>query len=167
MADITQCPSCRRKLQVPETLIGYDVQCPSCGATFTARVAGQPEMQSRGAADREAPGEYERTPPRYGGDERAAVDDYGRYAPRRGQAPHRGTMILVFGILGIALCGIFGIVAIAMANADLAEIRAGRMDPEGESLANTGRILGIISLVLNLACCGLTFLAALADANGL
>ncbi|MEM7307478.1 MAG: hypothetical protein AAF682_12445 [Planctomycetota bacterium] len=61
---------------------------------------------------------------------------------------HRGVMILVFGILGILLCQIFAILAWVMGNNDLKEIDAGRMDPEGRSLTQIGKILGIISIAL-------------------
>ncbi len=64
--------------------------------------------------------------------------------------PHRGVMILVFGILGIVICGIFGIVAWVMGNSDLRAMREGRMDPTGEGLTNAGKICGIIGVVLNL-----------------
>jgi hypothetical protein len=45
-----------------------------------------------------------------------------------------------------------------MGNSDMAEIRAGRMDPEGENLTNIGRIIGIIATALGvldavLVCC--------------
>ena len=49
--------------------------------------------------------------------------------------PHRGVMILVLAILGFAVCPVLGPVAWYMGNQDLAEIRAGRMDREGEQLA--------------------------------
>ncbi|MEE8154181.1 MAG: DUF4190 domain-containing protein [Phycisphaerales bacterium] len=64
--------------------------------------------------------------------------------------PHRGVMILVFGILGIVICGIFGIVAWVMGNSDLRAMREGRMDPTGEGLTKAGKICGIIGVVLNL-----------------
>jgi hypothetical protein len=65
--------------------------------------------------------------------------------------PHRGTLILVLGILSLAGCGIFtGIPAWIMGNGDLKKIRAGTMDKEGESLTNIGRILGMISTILTL-----------------
>jgi hypothetical protein len=64
-------------------------------------------------------------------------------------APHRGAMILVFGILGIlGWCIIFSILAWVFGNADLAEMDAGRMDPSGRGLTNAGRILGMISCIL-------------------
>lgn len=68
-----------------------------------------------------------------------------------GMRPHRGAMILVFGILGIVLCVIFGIVAWVMGNGDLREMQAGRMDPSGEGLTKAGKICGIISVIWFLA----------------
>lgn len=72
--------------------------------------------------------------------------------------PHRGAMILVFGILGFLLCFIFGIVAWVMGNRDMQEMRAGVMDRSGEGLTNAGRILGIIAAILNLIGIGLAIL---------
>jgi uncharacterized BrkB/YihY/UPF0761 family membrane protein len=62
--------------------------------------------------------------------------------------PHRGTLILVFGILGLVVCGIFGIFAWVMGNADLAAMERGEMDRTGKDTTNIGKILGIISVVL-------------------
>ena len=76
--------------------------------------------------------------------------------------PHRGTAILVLGIIGLAVgllgsfcCGIFGIVgcicgiiAWVMANNDLKEMAAGTMDPTGRGLAQAGKICGLISVIL-------------------
>ena len=67
-----------------------------------------------------------------------------------GQAmrPHRGTLILVFGILSIVCCFIFGIIAWVMGNGDLREMNMGRMDPSGRGLTQAGKICGIIGIVL-------------------
>lgn len=64
--------------------------------------------------------------------------------------PHRGVMILIFGILGIMCCGILGIVAWVMGNGDLKEMDAGQMDPAGRSLTQGGKICGIVAVVLNI-----------------
>lgn len=64
--------------------------------------------------------------------------------------PHRGVMILVFGILGLVVCVIFGIVAWVMGKGDLQEMAAGRMDPSGEGLTKAGKICGMIGVILNL-----------------
>ena len=70
--------------------------------------------------------------------------------PVQNMRPHRGVMILVFGIIGIVLCVVFGIVAWVMGNSDLRAMREGRMDPTGEGLTKAGKICGIVGVVLNL-----------------
>jgi hypothetical protein len=62
--------------------------------------------------------------------------------------PHRGTLILVFGILGLVSCQIFGLVAWIMGNNDLREMDAGLMDPEGRSNTSAGRICGMIATIM-------------------
>lgn len=63
--------------------------------------------------------------------------------------PHRGGMILTFGILGLLLCGPFtAIPAWIMGSGDLAQIDARRMDPSGRGLTQAGYILGIIGTSL-------------------
>ncbi len=64
--------------------------------------------------------------------------------------PHRGVMILVFGILGLVCCIVFGIVAWVMGNGDLREMDAGRMDPSGRGLTQAGKICGIVSVALQI-----------------
>ncbi len=65
-------------------------------------------------------------------------------------APHRGTLILVLGILSIVCCFICGIVAWVMGNNDLKQMAAGRMDPAGRGLTNAGKICGIVGIVVQL-----------------
>ncbi len=62
--------------------------------------------------------------------------------------PHRGTLILVFGILSLVMCAPLGIVAWIMGSSDLKQMDAGAMDPSGRSVTNAGRICGIIATVL-------------------
>ena len=62
--------------------------------------------------------------------------------------PHRGTLILVFGILGLVVCAPFGIAAWVMGNGDLKEMDAGTMDASGRPLTNAGRICGMIATIL-------------------
>lgn len=64
--------------------------------------------------------------------------------------PHRGTLILVLGILGLVVCGPCGIAAWIMGSGDLKEIDAGAMDPSGRSTTNAGRICGIIATILTI-----------------
>lgn len=63
--------------------------------------------------------------------------------------PHRGGLILAFGILGIVTCPIFGVLAVIMGSEDMREMESGRMDPSGHSLTQAGKILGIIASVIS------------------
>jgi hypothetical protein len=62
--------------------------------------------------------------------------------------PHRGTMILILGILGLVVCGPLGIAAWIMGAGDLKEMDAGTMDPSGRGATQAGKICGIIATVL-------------------
>lgn len=62
--------------------------------------------------------------------------------------PHRGSTILVLGILGIVVCQICGIIAWVMANKDIPLMQSGVMDPAGMDQAKAGKICGIISVIL-------------------
>jgi hypothetical protein len=63
---------------------------------------------------------------------------------------------MVLGILavvpahGMMLSLILGPIAWILGNNDLKEIRAGRMDPEGEGMTQAGRVCGIIGTFLGL-----------------
>jgi len=184
MSETVTCPSCDRPLRVPDDLLGHQVKCPACASTFTANAAGpaprdDPEPdRPRRRSDHFARRDEDEPRPR-----RAAArrDDYedededrprrgGRGVSRRNLAPHRGGMILGLGIASLFFMPlVLGPIAWLMGNADLKEIRAGRMDPEGESQTNTGRICGMISTLLGavvmVGCCSiyLIFVAAAAS----
>src|SRR5512136_2584568 len=74
--------------------------------------------------------------------------------------PHRGTLILVFGILGIVSCFPLGIAAWVMGKRDLKEMDAGTMDPSGRGHTNAGRICGMIGTLLASAVFMLLFVLA-------
>jgi hypothetical protein len=171
-SEIVSCSNCQKKLQVPEDLLGQEVQCPSCGTSFTAGTAPpplplpphavQPERKEPKTEPEAEADVYRRSA---GGRRRYVEEDdhgreegderEGRRARRRDQEPHRGSLILTLGILSLAggfLCGgiplFLGPVAWILGSADMAEIRAGRMDAEGEGATNAGRICGIVATVL-------------------
>ena len=77
--------------------------------------------------------------------------------------PHRGTVILVLGILGLVMCGPIGIIAWIMGKSDLDAMRRGVMDPSGQGMTNAGYILGIIATVLTLLGVAVVILAVLAS----
>jgi len=62
--------------------------------------------------------------------------------------PHRGTLILVFGILGLVVCAPLAVVAWVMGHNDIKEIDAGAMDPAGRGTTQAGKILGIVGTIL-------------------
>ncbi|MFN3149653.1 DUF4190 domain-containing protein [Bremerella sp.] len=62
--------------------------------------------------------------------------------------PHRGVLILVLGILGLIVCCLCAPAAWYMGSQDLAEIDAGRMDPEGRQMTQIGMILGMVGVGL-------------------
>jgi len=76
------------------------------------------------------------------------LDDYDDAPAGRRVEPHRGVMILVFGILGLMVCFIFGIVAWVMGKGDLEKMKRGEMDREGEAMTRVGYILGIVSTII-------------------
>jgi hypothetical protein len=106
---------------------------------------------------------------RYCGEDVAAEEERpweaGRYRRpvRRDCEPHRGTLILVFGVLSLVLMGcgamtmglaalvglVFGIIAWIMGKKDLEKMRTGTMDPEGQGLTQAGWICGIIGTILD------------------
>ena len=175
MSEIISCPSCHRKLQVPESLLGQDVQCPTCGATFVGAFQSQgpsPALRSQSSAPATGPR------PRIGGyDDRPAhredYDDHGEDRSYRGRRrdlrPHRGAAVLTLGILSLIPCVItaviLGLIAWIMGQTDLSEIRAGRMDPDGEGMTNAGRICGIIGTCLYGALFALWLLGAMVAAG--
>lgn len=61
--------------------------------------------------------------------------------------PHRGSTILVLGILSLVICAVCGPIAWAMANKDLAAMGSGLMDPSGMDQTKAGKICGIIGTV--------------------
>ena len=76
-----------------------------------------------------------------------------------GLEPHRGTLILVLGILSLVLCSFFtGIPAWIMGKGDLAKIKDGMMDPEGEGPTKDGMICGMICCIINAVVIGLNIL---------
>lgn len=68
--------------------------------------------------------------------------------PPIAMAKHRGTMVLVFGILGLLLCQVFGVVALIIGSQDLTAMKEGRMDPSGRGMTRAGSVLGLISLAM-------------------
>jgi hypothetical protein len=172
MSQLFACPDCKKHLQVPDGLMGKKVQCPECKQTFTARVAAEPAKPTAVTTSSSKPtpstipawDKKDSSSSRSDSGKKKRQDDDDddddedddrsprrrRSSARRSYAvPHRGGMILAFGLISLLGCiFIFGIIAWIMGNSDLAEMRAGRMDPEGEGLTQAGRILGMVSTII-------------------
>lgn len=157
--EITICPACRRALQVPVSYFGQTVQCPECRHEFQAnRHAEKVQSEPPPPAPPPVREDDDRPPPRPNDDfDDDDFDDIGRI--RHSSVPHRGGAILAMGLLALVLFPyvtiVCGPMAWVMGNADLTEIRAGRMDPSGESLVQAGRVLGMIATILFLLGLGL------------
>ncbi len=181
MAQLIPCPDCKKHLQVPDDLLGKLVQCPECKTTFTARLPEEVNPPTSTTASppptksSSAPWQNDESDDDRDDDSRAKKrrrdddddDDDGRdrersrRSVRRSFTPHKGEMILIFGLLSLflpAFSVIFALMAWIMGSSDLREMREGRMDPAGESMTQAGRIMGMISVGLHmlviLACCG-------------
>src|SRR5438445_9210609 len=224
MPNVIECTSCRRRLSVPEELVGCPVQCPSCGQRFIAPLpndgATRPERREESLAEQAAAhagsGELELSrdenvltapvrdlppPPRPlqavpvdgspplrkagSSSGRVVCPDCGEALPagatrcpwcsddgtedrpwerpdtdwiRRDCEPHRGTLILVFGILSLVTVGLYflspiglglAIAAWIMGQRDLAKMHQKIMDPQGRGTTQAGWICDIIGTVLN------------------
>jgi hypothetical protein len=126
LAAAIECPTCSRKLKLPDSLAGKSVVCPGCRVTFTAPVVSEvPVLEEVGTAPAEA---KPRPPAR---DERAACPVCGAYVSlstafcpqcgaefdegceegerpwehggrqRLDTVPHRGALVLTAGIIGV------------------------------------------------------------------
>jgi predicted Zn finger-like uncharacterized protein len=145
---IVACPSCGGKLRVADVLLGRRVRCPACDTTFTSDV----ESVSPPAESRPAP--HLDDFPESDWD----ISDIRKRMPRRDAEPHRGTLVLVLGILSLVTVMmyclapfglIFGLCAWIMGQKDLGKIKSGHMDEEGRGTTQAGWICGIIGTVLN------------------
>ncbi|HYT90259.1 MAG TPA: hypothetical protein VEL76_16245 [Gemmataceae bacterium] len=104
MQEVITCPNCDRKLQVAPNLLGQDVQCPTCGATFIATLGDQPLPSAR----RAPPERPSRRPPDYDDDydppprRRYRRDDYYDRPPApTGPGMALGISSMVMGIVAI------------------------------------------------------------------
>ncbi len=104
------------------------------------------------------------------GEEFELEEDAGRWRRRvanlirRDYEPHRGSLILSLGNLGLIVGGLslclfglgailsipIGIVVWLMAGRDLEYMSAGRMDPAGKRETETGRTLAVVGIILGL-----------------
>ncbi|MGC1272859.1 MAG: zinc ribbon domain-containing protein [Planctomycetaceae bacterium] len=137
-----RCRTCGKLLRTGEENAGRPAACPACGDSVQV-----PTSAVNGTF--------------------ADLTSSGETRPRRRPQPHRGGLILAFGILAWMTCFLFGVAAWAMGVEDLRAMRAGEMDATGEGLTRAGMILGAVSVVLILVVLlGMIGFAGLAVALG-
>jgi len=192
MPEIVECPSCGRKLKVPDQLLGKKVRCTDCAGTFTAEAPGAAPPPPPPPPQQE---EYDEPRSSRRDDREEDYDDRpsrrrGRRRSRGDYVAHRGGMVLAFGIIsivGIFVVGgawagvgpfagmgnilglVFGILGWSMGGKDMREINAGRMDPDGRGMTQAGYIMGIIGTILHvlgMLCSCIAFFGILAIIGG-
>jgi hypothetical protein len=161
MSMTVACPGCSRTLNVPDDLLGELVKCPVCSKQF--KVEHEAHPSSTNPADTPTKAYTPKAEP--AAEEKREEDAANwQFGPgrRRDLEPHRGTFILVLGILSICLpCAslILGPIAWYLGASDLRAMRQGRMDPLGEGTTKAGYICGIVGTVIHVVayfgCCGL------------
>jgi hypothetical protein len=67
----------------------------------------------------------------------------------RKKSPHRGVQLLIMSIAGLCCCCIISIVTMNMTKEDLAAMKAGKMDRNGESLTKAAFWISVVSVGLN------------------
>ena len=144
------CSSCKQRLEIPEELAGQTIECPACNTSLTVPSPeptapptpkirlSKPEADS--AANEVRTGALQK--------EVASLKIKLTDARSDKTLPHRGGMILTFGILGVACCFPFGIAAWVMGHNDMQLINDGAMDPAGAGTTKAGMICGMVACVI-------------------
>ncbi|MFN4258477.1 MAG: hypothetical protein ACK4RK_04215 [Gemmataceae bacterium] len=162
MSTTISCPSCQRLVSLPDELRGQEVQCPWCAAWFHAQPA--PERPPTATTDFVTSVSSEPQPaavptrPRI---EVAALPPWqadSAWQVRRDCEPHRGTLILILGIISLTLFSFgllaplgapLGLSAWIMGHGDLKKMAAGVMDPQGQGSTRAGYVCGIVGTILD------------------
>jgi len=153
--DLLVCRQCGRQVH-PDS-----ARCYSCGTPLALNQRGPRLPRRRRQPWREVDPGDDREP---------------RRPSRRDAEPHRGSLILTLGIIGLVclgFCGpigiILGVIAWVMGYQDLDRIKKQQMDSEGAGSTQAGMVCGISGTILNflwtLACAGFFWLVFLENQN--
>lgn len=139
------CSGCGQQLRVRDEDAGRQARCPQCGAVSSVPLSSPQGFSAPtpppGSPASGGPVNPYSAPPSFAGD--AAYQSRPNYG-----TPHRGTTVLVLGILGVTCCFICAPIAWIMGNNDMKAINNGTMDPTGKTQTQVGMILGIIGTIL-------------------
>ena len=167
------CSGCFKVLRVPDEHLGKQARCPQCQTLNLIQSNIDPAGMSSPTSGTEPMNQFAVVDKRPL-EENPYQASNAALAGHRYQMPHRGGLILTLGILGLVcnLMCIPGIMAWVMGRSDLAKIRAGMMDRDGEGLTQAGMIMGIIGtcfviavILLYVAMFVFIMIAAIAGAN--
>ncbi len=144
------CSNCNQRLEIPEELAGQTIECPACNASLTvpALEPTQPPTPKIRLSKPEADSAANEV--RTGALQKEVASLKIKLTDARSDKtlPHRGGMILTFGILGVACCVPFGIAAWVMGHNDMQLINDGAMDPAGAGTTKAGMICGMVACVI-------------------
>lgn len=154
---VVSCPECGKQVTVEDDRADVPARCAACAGRYSAET--QPPAPLRQQAPRRPDDDYD--------DE---DDEYPERRRRPSGAPHRGGLVMAFGIISVVLfmssigaavaVGAFasplsivglvlGILAWIWGGADIAKMRAGAMDERGLGNTQAGYYCGIVGTILN------------------
>ena len=152
------CGQCQSILRVPQEHAGKQARCPQCDFINTiplaTNTANEPPGQGepKGQRPENQSTAYLSKTPATPGPSNPYDPPNASQGTTQWVEPHRGSIILVLGILSVVsnCCFLPGIIAWSMGSTDLSKIAAGKMDPSGEQLTRIGMILGIIGTCIGI-----------------
>jgi len=152
MAEITSCPSCKVKLQLPESVLGLEVKCPQCGQVFRA---DPPVIQGKLAED---PATYRPGSPPAFGQPFSRLDEDGEEEYRLVRGPLGGVGRATAAIIMLVVSLFLDAIDIAISFLYIQEINKmiaagpfGGDDQQVQTLENLIFIISMFELVVGIA----------------
>ena len=146
------CSNCQAILRVADEHAGKSARCPQCSTVIPIPLTPLEDAPPAGSTWQDQPTQY--AAGAAAAHSAASANPYAsphKAGLPRGMEAHRGPVILILGILSLVCCVFIAIPAIIMANEDVRKMDNGTMNPDGRSLTTAGKIIGIVSLVINAA----------------